>query len=242
MSGKAWPAALRRELGVTDDSTVSKTRDGGDDDSIHQCPALSSSLSTSQLRQFIHQSYATISSLQRQIHRGEESYFEESNAHGNLYSGWDNIWIEENHENDKAQKSAPMKKMPNDYRWFSSSCAVNPRGNGKVDAVLARESLMEPPLTSNKASSGRVLKRASPLKVSSSSSQKISGVNDEINVNETLEPEIKKTKHDTKPDATISAAAAMKADETLLPTTVPSIQTAFEEDPELSISKYVKDT
>lgn len=236
MSGKAWPAALRRELGMTDDSTVAKARD---DDSIHQYPASSSSLSTSQLRQFIHQSYDTISSLQRQLHRGEESYFEESNAHGNLYSGWDNIWVEEN-ENDKAQKSAPMKKMPNEYRWFSSSCGVNPRGNGKIEAILARESLMEPPATtSNKASASRVLKRACPLKVSSSSSLKISDAINEKSVNDTSEPVMKKSKLDTKPDATVSSAtavAATKTDEALPSTIVASTETALYKDSQLSIS------
>jgi hypothetical protein len=68
--------------------------------------------------------------------------------------------------------------MPMDYRWFSTSCKlIDPKGgDGKVEAILSRGSLVEP--TSRKASSssnsgeavsGRVLKMSSPLKVFSSS-------------------------------------------------------------------------
>ncbi len=131
-----------------------------------------------------------LTSIQRQLYRGEEYYFEESCAHrGNLLQGWDNIWIENannninnnnnhgggsgningssnngngnagtsasglsdskimidipssssaasagagnHHQGNKSSSttssslsSASLRKMPSDYRWFSSSCGI----------------------------------------------------------------------------------------------------------------------
>ncbi|KAL7488725.1 hypothetical protein ACHAW6_014345 [Cyclotella cf. meneghiniana] len=170
-TGTAWPPPLRQALSLPE-SAVCARKDEDDSATITTLSNTSSqsdtTFTTSQLRQYIHRCYATISSLQRQLHRGEESYFEESYAHGNLFSGWDNIWIEagipaassgENNSGSSAaadghavsvgvQKSAPSRKMPNDHRWFSSSCHIAPRGDAKVAAILARESLSEPPLSS----------------------------------------------------------------------------------------------
>ncbi|KAL7522770.1 hypothetical protein ACHAWX_007473 [Stephanocyclus meneghinianus] len=170
-TGTAWPPSLRQALSLPE-SAVCARKDEDDSATITTMSNTSSqsdtTFTTSQLRQYIHRCYAAISSLQRQLHRGEESYFEESYAHGNLFSGWDNIWIEagvpaassgENNSGSSAvadghavsvgaQKSAPSRKMPNDHRWFSSSCHIAPRGDAKVAAILARESLLEPPLSS----------------------------------------------------------------------------------------------
>ncbi|KAL3781710.1 hypothetical protein HJC23_009928 [Cyclotella cryptica] len=184
-TGTAWPPALRHALGIPE-SAVSSPID--DDDNVLSSTVQTRMMSnadkcftTCQLRQYIHRGYAALSSLQRQLHRGEESYFEESYAHGNLFSGWDNIWIEagtpaatsgENNSGSSAaadgltvstgaQKSAPSRKMPNDHRWFSASCHVPPRGDAKVSVILARESLLEPP-----PPSGGVLNEVAPAKVS----------------------------------------------------------------------------
>ncbi len=121
-----------------------------------------------ELRRLIHDSYAALTSIQRQVYRGEGQYFEETCAHrGNVLQGWDNIWIE--NPNDVGggggggggnvggasmmgpsvlggglgggigesatmdgssnvhsnSSNAPVRKMPADYRWFSSSCAAS---------------------------------------------------------------------------------------------------------------------
>ena len=184
ISGKAWPVALRRELGLQDPQTDTSEEN-------------TSSFTSNQLREYIHRSYATLSSLQRQIYRGEESYFEESYAHGNIYSGWDNIWIEENNPDggEVVQKSATVRKMPNDYRWFSNSSTINPRGDGKVETILSRRSLAETPQSVSPVKGeppGRVLKRSSPLKVSTSPTKKVS--NSIGNASVISEPANKKTK------------------------------------------------
>jgi hypothetical protein len=232
LSGKAWPVALRRELGISD--SAAKTNE---DDDISATNATSECFSPNQLRQYIHRSYAVLSSLQRQLHRGEETYFEESHAHGNLFSGWDNIWIEagvsgENNSSSGAGgegilKSITTKKMPNDHRWFTSSCNVNPRGDGRVEAILARPSLADSPQSSSPTkssaspSSCRILKKSSPSKVASSPIKR--DVSRKRNANtmhpETVknapEPAVKKTKlNDVKAISTDGTATSSGAQTT----------------------------
>ena len=153
-AGAAWSSALRHAL---------QTDSSSNDEEVREMTSNpSAAFTTSQLRQYIHHSYATLCSLQRQLYRGEESYFEESYAHGNLLSGWDNIWIDGNPAASDtnsgssaggdgvvpAQKVAAMRKMPNDYRWFSDSCGVSAKGDARVASILGRESLLEPPPSS----------------------------------------------------------------------------------------------
>ncbi|KAL7497756.1 hypothetical protein ACHAWT_005742 [Skeletonema menzelii] len=175
--GAVWPVTLRRKLGLPPSANNASSASKKSDDeevgnhSHHK-------LSTHQLRNYIHSSYAALTSIQRQLHRGEESYFEETYAHGNLFSGWDNIWIENpnsgshginatldggsanaslsssggvNHNNNSSNppvvKHISTRKMPNDFRWFSSSsCSVLATGEGKI-AELGRPSLMDRPPT-----------------------------------------------------------------------------------------------
>ncbi|KAL7581376.1 hypothetical protein ACA910_021968 [Epithemia clementina (nom. ined.)] len=68
-----------------------------------------------------------IVNLQKQIVRGEETYFEETQqAHGsNLFRGFD-TYIDSRApsagDSSNHSTSAP-RRMPGDYRWFSSSCS-----------------------------------------------------------------------------------------------------------------------
>jgi hypothetical protein len=245
-----------------------------DDDSLCTSPLMQrTALTSNQLRQYIHRSYAAITSLQRQIYRGEESYFEDSYAHGNLFSGWDNIWIEaENGANAGEReiqathhhKSSSLKKMPVDCRWFSTSCKlIDPKaGDGKVEAILSCGSLAEPTpkstaaakaasIASGEAASGRVLKRSSPLKVSSSPSTiKSTAIKTEISHEHatTSSPPAKKAKPNNDNDEMIditkeSTGTTVVADDTLafnaqqaIPTAPPDRVTS------LSASPTAKDT
>jgi hypothetical protein len=121
-----------------------------------------------ELTRLIHDSYAALTSIQRQLYRGEGQYFEETCTHrGNVLQGWDNIWIENPNDGggggggggsnvggassmgpsilgggpgggigesatmdgssnvNSNASSTPVRKMPADYRWFSSSCAAS---------------------------------------------------------------------------------------------------------------------
>lgn len=177
-SGAAWPVTLRRKIGLppsaNNSSSVSKRSDN--EEGNHRQPQ-TNKLSNHELRNYIHSSYAALTSIQRQLHRGEESYFEETYAHGNLFSGFDNIWIENPNSgslgintaldgasanaslsssgganNNSSGGNAPVvkhistRKMPNDFRWFSSSSTVLATGEGKI-AELNRPSLLDRPPT-----------------------------------------------------------------------------------------------
>jgi len=175
----SWPPALRRRLGLpsitsSKSSTESKSNSSNDDElsadiniqpttTTQSSSTHTTSLTSHELRQYIHKTYSTLTSIQRQLHRGEESYFEQSYSHGNLLQGWDNIWIEQHHHNHNSNsytnnsggggmylsmgedsssnnvsnnnhahhmnhnnnKSIPIRKMPAEYRWFTSSCGTN---------------------------------------------------------------------------------------------------------------------
>lgn len=194
-SGVVWPPALRRKLGIRDDPPKSSASSSSEsstevtpppsyytNSSAHPTSHSDRTFTSRQLRKYIHDSYAAMSSLQRQLHRGEENYFEETYSHGNLFSGFDAIWIDAGHGSTSGgnatnanggvesmdrgggmgdgtsagtgmemgnstggSKSAPARKMPSDYRWFSTSCgSVIPTGDGRI-VVLERSSLLDPP-------------------------------------------------------------------------------------------------
>ena len=108
--GNSWPPALRRRLGLPSSTTCSSKSKSSNNDELSADDILTtttqssstnttSTLSSHELRQYIHKTYSTLTSIQRQLHRGEESYFEQTYSHGNLLQGWDNIWIEQHHNN-----------------------------------------------------------------------------------------------------------------------------------------------
>ena len=185
-ASSAWPPALRRKLGIPPPPSSTKDEDAKDASLLpftyaaatktHN-PTAPPQLTSHELRNYIHSSYAALTSIQRQLHRGEESYFEETYAHGNLFAGWDNIWIENPNSsssgvlhhhhhntnesllsssgginnntgllNQPVMKHFPARKMPNDFRWFSSSCGLLATGGGKI-AELDRPSLIDRPPT-----------------------------------------------------------------------------------------------
>jgi len=202
--GNSWPPALRRRLGLPSTTCSSKSKSSNNDelspDDIDMQPTTTqssstnttTSLSSHELRRYIHKTYSTLTSIQRQLHRGEESYFEQSYSHGNLLQGWDNIWIEQHHNHNSSSytnssssgmylsmgedsssnnisnnnhahhmnnnKSIPIRKMPAEHRWFTSSCGTNlpitstdnnsisGSGSGRV-AALERWSLIDRPPT-----------------------------------------------------------------------------------------------
>ena len=169
--GNSWSPALRRRLGLPSTTYSSESKEKSSNDELSadvlpittQSSSTTSTLSSHELRRYIHKTYSTLTSIQCQLHRGEESYFEQSYSHGNLLQGWDNIWIEQHHNHSNSSytnssgggmysssgigedgsssnvsnnnyahhnmnnhnKSIPIRKMPAEYRWFTSSCGTN---------------------------------------------------------------------------------------------------------------------
>lgn len=94
---------------------------------------------------------AALIDIQKQILRGEEIYFQDTDAHGNIYKGWESF-IDAKPEQVGIQdvdyilsdeysllgpttvSSAPSRKMHPDFRWFSSSSYTVEQGTiRKVD-------------------------------------------------------------------------------------------------------------
>ena len=76
-----------------------------------------------QLEDFIWKTSQTIVELQKQIQRGEETYYEETQAHGSsLYRGFE-TFIDARDVGTSSAPQASSRRMPGDYRWFSSSCS-----------------------------------------------------------------------------------------------------------------------
>uniref|UniRef100_A0A7S1GMH7 Chromatin modification-related protein MEAF6 n=1 Tax=Cyclophora tenuis TaxID=216820 RepID=A0A7S1GMH7_CYCTE len=67
--------------------------------------------------------------IQKQLYKGEEVYHEGTNAHGNLFRGWDafvdlkDIGIGAGNSSiHLTSGSSGTRRMPTDQRWFSGSC------------------------------------------------------------------------------------------------------------------------
>lgn len=68
--------------------------------------------------------------IYRQIHRGEESYYEETNGHGNIFRGWDTFVDSRDALGSVGASSVPQggsRRIAADNRWFTSSYSSVPR-------------------------------------------------------------------------------------------------------------------
>ncbi len=77
--------------------------------------------------------------IQKQIYKGEEAYYEDTYGHGSLFRGWD-AFVDSKEVGVTSATSVPQgtKRIPADYRWFSSSSrgALKPARSSSVVANL----------------------------------------------------------------------------------------------------------
>lgn len=135
LSGVTLPLILRRKL-----QEQKRTSDGGrenkddekdagrdvEDETIAGRYATTNRIFTAEdLEERIKRAKLAIEDIQKQIHRGEESYYEETSGHGNLYRGWD-AFIDAKDVGSGASATQSVgvssRRMPLDCRWFSGSC------------------------------------------------------------------------------------------------------------------------
>ena len=108
-----------------------------------------------QLYSLLEKAALTMRDVQRQLYRGEELYFQETDGHGNVYRGWDAFVDSRDfgggdgrgggdggassntmggdgggrgsgHGGSISSTSGPSRRMRGDDRWFSSSCPAYP--------------------------------------------------------------------------------------------------------------------
>ena len=89
--------------------------------------------------------------LQKQIQRGEETYYEETNGHGNLFRGWDAFVDSRDSVGSAGVSSMPQggsRRIPADNRWFASSCNNVARPN-RAPSLNRPQSAGPPNVTSS---------------------------------------------------------------------------------------------
>jgi hypothetical protein len=79
---------------------------------------------THELQERVAKAEAAMVQIQRQLHCGEECYFEETNHHGNIFRGWD-AFVDS--KDDPAANNGPSRRIHSDHRWFSTSCKTYTR-------------------------------------------------------------------------------------------------------------------
>ena len=110
----------------------------------------SQTFTTTELEKRIADANAAMADIQKQLSRGEELYYQESDSHGNMYKGWDtfidvksehlglpNYEIGSSSRDAKEYKkstennNAPIRRMNNGLRWFSLSSSITEQTLGK---------------------------------------------------------------------------------------------------------------
>ena len=129
-SGSFLPAFIRRKWKEENEASA----DGTPPRLSEQFPGITRSESSSAINRIytakeIEERMKKISKivlvdLQKQIQRGEESYYEETNGHGNLFRGWDAFVDSRDPVGSAGVSSMPQggsRRIPADNRWFTSS-------------------------------------------------------------------------------------------------------------------------
>jgi hypothetical protein len=137
LSGVTLPLILRRKLqeqkkaskGATenrdDDKDAGRDKDVADDTVAGMNATTNRIFAAEDLEERIRRAKSAMEDIQKQLQRGEESYYEETSGHGNLYRGWDAfIDAKDVGSGTSAPQSVGMssRRMPPDCRWFSGSC------------------------------------------------------------------------------------------------------------------------
>lgn len=78
---------------------------------------------SSNLEERITKTAAAMVDIQKQVHRGEESYYDDTYSHGNLFRGWDAFVDAKDVGTSGNSALQPTgRRIPGDFRWFSGSC------------------------------------------------------------------------------------------------------------------------
>ena len=108
----------------------------------------------SELEECIRKTQTTMFEIQKQLHRGEEIYYEDTYNHGSIYKGWDAFVDMKDIGTSSASGSvgtqtSSIRRVPADSRWFSTSCGSISRTQFPLS--------FPPPLESNVSSTDKLL-------------------------------------------------------------------------------------
>jgi hypothetical protein len=129
LSGLLLPLVLRRKLQKQKQASEEGTDDTSEDKNDEALSGMNATanriFTAEELEERISRVKTAMEDIQKQLCRGEESYFEETNNHGNLYRGWDAFIDAKDVGSGTAVPQSlgtSNRRMPADHRWFSSSC------------------------------------------------------------------------------------------------------------------------
>ena len=167
LSGVELPLILQKKLKSQKQASGEEIKDRTTENELDDENA-DTVFTAEELEERVLKARAAISDIQKQLLIGEESYHEETNAHGNLFRGGWELFID-------VKDSAPSghKRMPADYRWFSGSClSTFEKNQGRS---ISMKSLSSIPPAKKAAPVARSASQASNPSAASSVSQGGSG-------------------------------------------------------------------
>jgi hypothetical protein len=160
LSGVVLPLILQRKLQSQQeaegkaDSNNKKSKSGNDTSAVlpqDDDSRVNSIFTAQELGELTWKTRSAMADIQRQLLRGEESYHEETNAHGSLFRGWD-LFIDAKDPGAPAVSTASNRRMPADNRWFSSSCTSAGRTPRPMPALNKNLLLKKAPVAARSAS------------------------------------------------------------------------------------------
>jgi Histone acetyltransferase subunit NuA4 len=134
---KKWSEQQNLEMSALAPATHLAPQTASDDIALQPYPASGSAeaaetnnriFKAQELEDCIWKTTVAMVDIQRQIHRGEETYYEETYAHGNLFRGWDafvdakDVGLGGNGSSSVPPGGGANRRVPADARWFSGSC------------------------------------------------------------------------------------------------------------------------
>jgi hypothetical protein len=196
-SGEVLPLILREKLqqkrsGASDDSSSANNNTGSCQPEIAIARGLSvedrdRKFTADELEDQLWKTSQALVETQRQIVRGEEVYYEETQAYGsNLFRGWETFIDSRDvgNSNATAVQGGGPRRVPNDFRWFSSSATSLASRHLKPEPMGSRMSstVTSAASPSDVSATPASMKSASPSAVKSDDAelpQKDSGSNAE---------------------------------------------------------------
>lgn len=144
--------------------------------------------SVEELEQKMLQASSVMMEIQKQLYRGEEVYFEETQTHGNLFRGWDTFIDLKDVGIHAGAGAAPQpgggaRRTPVDNRWFSGSCTSVPRTSSSGSRPHSR-------LSVSRASTPSIIRSTADTPVSMATSPQPVAQGECINTADTTQQEI----------------------------------------------------
>lgn len=134
-SGVVLPPILKRKLdsrnggvGPTNSVASNDNLSGVKRRRVEGKTGSATGLNADEMEAYFMRASSVMVEVQKQLYRGEEVYHEDTNAHGNVFRGWDafvdlkDVGVGAGSSSMHLVSGSGTRRMPSDQRWFSGSC------------------------------------------------------------------------------------------------------------------------